>query len=200
MINDDTVATHPLFRDSELVRIGGFECIKEAFNAAHEADPDALLFYNDYNIESGIRHKRTLTLISMLKIRNIRIDGVGIQGHWNIHDTNPISVAMAIEDFANHRLQVQITELDLSIYGNKSEQQTTLTPRLEQKQADLYNALFKIFRIHKTAITGVTFWNLSDKHSWLDNFPTKGRKNYPLLFDQQLKPKKAFWEVVKVEE
>jgi endo-1,4-beta-xylanase len=197
VINDDTVANHPLFRDSQLMRIGGFDCIKEAFIAAQEADSGALLFYNDYNIESGIRHKRTMVMINMLTIRGIRVDGIGIQGHWNIYNTDPAKVAFAIEDFAKHHLQVQITELDLSIYRHNSDAQASLTADIEQKQADVYKALFEVFRDHQKAITGVTFWNLSDRHSWLDNFPVRGRKNYPLLFDEQLKAKKAYWEVAK---
>lgn len=197
VINDDTIHNSPLFRDSQLMKIGGFDCIKTAFIAAREADPNALLFYNDYSIESGIRHKRTLVLIDMLTIRGIRVDGIGIQGHWNIHNIDPKQVASAIENFANRHLKVQITELDLSIYRSKSDPQTELTPELEQKQADLYRQLFEVFRDHKQTITGVTFWNVSDKHSWLDNFPVRGRKNYPLLFDQQLKPKKAYAEIVK---
>ncbi len=57
--------------------------------------------------------------------------------------------------------------------------------------------VFKVFREHKDKITGVTFWNVSDKSSWLDNFPVRGRKNYPLLFDQTFQPKKVYWEVVR---
>jgi endo-1,4-beta-xylanase len=68
---------------------------------------------------------------------------------------------------------------------------------MEAKQVEQYKMAFKVFREHKEAITGVTFWNISDKSSWLDNFPVRGRKNYPLLFDQDLKPKKVYWEVVR---
>lgn len=67
----------------------------------------------------------------------------------------------------------------------------------EQKQLEKYKMVFRVFRDFKNVITGVTFWNVSDKSSWLGNFPVKGRKNYPLLFDQNLQPKKAYWEVVK---
>ena len=73
---------------------------------------------------------------------------------------------------------------------------STYTPELEQKQADQYAMVFKVFREYKSVISGVTFWNISDKHTWLDEYPVKGRKNYPLLFDQNLQPKKAYWSVV----
>jgi endo-1,4-beta-xylanase len=70
------------------------------------------------------------------------------------------------------------------------------TPELEKKQDDQYAMVFKVFRQYKDVITGVTFWNISDKHTWLDDYPVAGRKNYPLLFDQNLLPKKAYWRVV----
>ena len=70
------------------------------------------------------------------------------------------------------------------------------TPELEQKQAEKYAEVFKIFREYKKVITGVTFWNVSDKRTWLDDYPVRGRKNYPLLFDQNQQPKRAYWSVV----
>ena len=71
-----------------------------------------------------------------------------------------------------------------------------LTPDLEQKQVDQYSKVFRIFRENKDKVTSVTFWNISDRYTWLDNYPVPGRKNYPLLFDTNLQPKKAYWEVV----
>jgi endo-1,4-beta-xylanase len=98
---------------------------------------------------------------------------------------------------------VQVTELDISIYPWEKSRRSlrpgeadTYTPELEKKQADKYAEVFKVFRDFKDVITGVTFWNISDKHSWLDEYPVAGRKNYPLLFDQNLQPKKAYWKVV----
>jgi len=71
------------------------------------------------------------------------------------------------------------------------------TADLEQKQIEKYAEVFKVFRKYRNVITGVTFWNISDKHTWLDNYPVPGRKNYPFLFDQNLQPKKAWWKVVE---
>jgi endo-1,4-beta-xylanase len=68
---------------------------------------------------------------------------------------------------------------------------------MKQKQIDQYRMIFKVLREYKDVISGVTFWNVSDKHTWLDNFPVRGRKNYPLLFDENYKPKEAYWAVVK---
>jgi endo-1,4-beta-xylanase len=101
-------------------------------------------------------------------------------------------------------LKVQITELDVSVYPKehasrerKETDKAEFTPEMNDKQAAHYKMLFEIFRKHKDKITGITFWNLSDRYSWLDNFPVRGRKDFPLLFDQNHQPKKAFWEVVK---
>jgi endo-1,4-beta-xylanase len=94
--------------------------------------------------------------------------------------------------------------LDISVYNatNNSKPADTAspysyTPEMEQKQTAQYKKIFEVFRDYKSVISGVTFWNVSDRYSWLDNFPVRGRKNFPLLFDQNLKPKKAYWEVIR---
>lgn len=108
-----------------------------------------------------------------------------------------------IKLYASLGLKVQVTELDVSIYtdGNIPEQAGSaavfaFTPDCEQRQAAQYKAFFKVFTSYKKDISGVTFWNLSDRYSWLDNFPVRDRKNYPLLFDAALQPKKAYWGVI----
>jgi endo-1,4-beta-xylanase len=96
-----------------------------------------------------------------------------------------------------------VTELDVSVFPWEKNRRAlrpgetgAFTPELEKKQEDKYAELFKIFRENKNVITGVTFWNISDKHSWLDDYPVAGRKNHPLLFDENYQPKKAYWKVV----
>lgn len=131
------------------------------------------------------------------------INGVGLQAHWSVYEPTAKQLRDEIKLFSSLGLKVQFTEVDISIYpweknnralreGEKGE----LTPELEKKQAEKYAEVFKIFRENKNVITGVTFWNLSDKYTWLDEYPVKGRKNFPLLFDQNLQPKKAYWSVV----
>lgn len=100
-------------------------------------------------------------------------------------------------------LKVQITELDVSVYPWEKDRRSlrpgessAFTPKAEQKQMQKYAEVFKIFRDYKSVISGVTFWNVSYKHSWLDEYPVAGRKNYPLLFNQNYQPKKAYWSVV----
>src|SRR5207249_11505187 len=101
-------------------------------------------------------------------------------------------------------LKIQITELDISVYPKEhmarerrpEDADTAFTPEKENKQIEMYKMCFEIFRKYRNVIAGVTFWNISDRNSWLDNFPVRGRKDYPLLFDRNLQPKKAYWAVV----
>ncbi len=127
-----------------------------------------------------------------------------MQGHWSIFEPSHDELENTIKKFASLGLQIQITELDISVYKwekNMRKKDSTdvdaYTSELEQKQSEKYKMVFDIFRKYKKNITGVTFWNISDYATWLDTYPVLGRKNYPLLFDTNLKPKKAFGEVVK---
>ena len=191
-------------RNSEWLQICGPEFIAEAFRCAHAADPQAVLFYNDYNTERPEKSERIYKLLKQLKAANVPIHGVGLQGHWSLQEPTEKELRRAIERFAALGLKVQITELDVSIYPwekNKREKRPgesdAYTAEAEQRQAAQYKMFFRVFRDYKDVLTGVTFWNISDKYTWLDTYPVPGRKNYPMLFDQQQKPKKAYWEVVK---
>ena len=187
------------FRASDWYKICGEEFIADAFRWAHEADPKAVLFYNDYNTESPVKRDKIFNLLKKLKADGVPIDGIGLQGHWNLTTPTELTLRESIEKFASLGLQVQVTELDVSVYSptDKDAADHQFTAKREQEQLEQYKMIFRVLREHKKQITGVTFWNVSDRSSWLDNFPVRGRKNYPLLFDQQLHPKKAFWEVVK---
>jgi len=199
-IDDDSTN---FLRNSPWYQIAGEDFIAKAFEYAHEADPNAKLFYNDYNAVRPEKRERIYRLLKKLVDAKVPIDGVGIQGHWSIFEPSEAELRKAIEQYSSLGLDVQITELDMSIYpwekerrAKRSGESDELTPELEQKQIDQYSKVFKIFREYRKNITGVTFWNISDRYSWLDSYPVPGRKNYPLLFDANLKPKKAFWEVV----
>jgi len=191
-------------RKSDWYKIAGEDFIIKAFEYAHEADPDAKLFYNDYNAIIPEKRDRIYKLLKMLVDKNVPIDGVGIQGHWSIYGPSEEELRKAIDMYSSLGLDVQITELDVSLYPWEKEQRELkpgesdeFTPELEQKQIDKYAMFFKVFRDYKETLTGVTFWNISDRHTWLDHYPVEGRKNYPLLFDENYQPKKAFWEVVE---
>ena len=199
-ISDDS---EEFLRKSEWYKIAGKDFIIKAFQYAHEADPDAKLFYNDYNAVNPEKRDRIFKLLKMLKENKVPIDGVGIQGHWSIYSPSEEQLRKAIDMYSSLGLDVQITELDVSLYPWEKERRELkpgesdeFTPELEQKQIDKYDMFFKVFRDYKDVLTGVTFWNVSDKYSWLDQYPVRGRKNYPLLFDENYKPKKAYWKVV----
>ena len=193
-----------VYRESEFYKIIGEEYIERAFEYAHAADPQAKLFYNDYNTENALKRERIYQLMKKLKDKGVPIHGVGLQGHWSIYEPSAAELEASITKFASLGLELQFTEVDVSVYPKQHERSTEpfrgiaeYTPDMEQKQTAQYKMLFDIFRKHKDVITSVTFWNLSDKSSWLDNFPIPKRKDFPLLFDKDFKPKKAFWEVVK---
>ncbi|WP_080055532.1 endo-1,4-beta-xylanase [Spirosoma aerolatum] len=192
-----------IYRRSNFYTIVGEEYIEKAFLYAHEADPKAVLFYNDYNTENPSKRDRIYQLVKKLKDKHIPIHGVGLQGHWSIYEPSAQELETSINRFASLGLAVQITELDLSVYPKEHERRprketdkSEFTQEMADKQADQYKMLFDVFRKYKGKVTGVTFWNVSDKSTWLDNFPVAGRKDYPLLFDQNYQPKKAFWGVV----
>jgi endo-1,4-beta-xylanase len=189
-------------RNTAFFRITGEEFIAKAFEYAHAADPNAILFYNDYNTENPGKRDRIYRLVKSLKEAGVPIHGVGLQGHWSINNPSREELEKSIQLFSSLGLQVQVTELDVSVYAGRQggqvirgQRDTTavFTPEMEQQQLEKYKMIFDVLRQYKKEVTGVTFWNISDRYSWLD---MRGRKNFPLLFDQNLQPKKAYWEVV----
>jgi endo-1,4-beta-xylanase len=191
-------------RESEFYKICGEEFIAKAFEYAHAADPNAILFYNDYNSERPNKRDRICKLVKSLKDNGVPIHGVGLQGHWSIYEPSEKELRDALNKYSALGVAIQITELDMSIYPwekfqreKKPGESDAFTPELEQRQLEQYKKVFSILREYRNVVTGVTFWNISDRYTWLDYYPVPGRKNYPLLFDRDLKPKKAFWEVVK---
>ncbi|WP_288096160.1 endo-1,4-beta-xylanase [Hydrotalea sp.] len=198
----DDNSTH-LLRNSLWYQICGMDYIIKAFEYAHEADPNAILFYNDYNTERPEKRARVFQLLKQLKALHVPVMAVGLQGHWSIYEPTQTALQTTIQCFTALGLQVQITELDISIYHWEKNIRTktntdidTYTAALENKQAQQYKMAFNLFRQNKKNITGITFWNLTDKYTWLDHYPIPGRKNYPLLFNANYQPKKAYWDVV----
>jgi len=199
-IDDDSTK---FLRNSLWYQICGEDFIAKAFEYAHEADPKAILFYNDYNTERPEKRDRVYRLLKQLVDAGVPINAVGIQAHWSVYEPSQQELIATIKKFSSLGLKVQVTELDISIYPWEKEKRDlrpgevdAYTPELEKKQDEKYAEVFKVFREYKSVVSGVTFWNISDKHTWLDDYPVAGRKNYPLLFDQQLRPKKAYWSVV----
>lgn len=191
-------------RNSAWFRICGEDFIESAFRYAHEADPDALLFYNDYNEINPAKRDKIYKLVKSLLDKGIPIHGVGLQGHWAINEPSVETLTNTLQKFATLGLKIQITELDISVYPKEHQSReriaednnTAFTEEKEARQMAMYKNCFTVFKKFKKVISGITFWNISDRYSWLDNFPVRGRKDYPLLFDAKLQPKKAYWEVI----
>lgn len=203
VIADDT----DFYRKSPWYQICGEEFIAKAFEYAHAADPDALLFYNDYNTENPVKRKKIITMLKKLLADGVPVHGVGLQGHYNIYEDLTEELPASIEQFTALGLKVQVTELDVFVYPpengrrqKRPDEPDGFTPEMEDKQVQQYRTIFEIFRRYKDKLTGVTFWNVSDRSTWLNNFPVVGRRNYPLLFDRENKPKKAYWAVIPEEQ
>ncbi|WP_111309803.1 endo-1,4-beta-xylanase [Confluentibacter sediminis] len=199
-IEDGGDGTTENLRDWSWYKVVGPEVLTLAFKWAHEADPNAKLYYNDYNIEQGAvenkgKHASSMLLLKRLIAEGAPITGVGIQGHWHL-DSNLADIEKAIENYASLGLRVSITELDVTATGNNSgafgvnQGDKKIPAENYQKQAEVYKELFKIFMRHSDVIDRVTFWGISDTRSWR-------RGQDALLFDGQLQPKPAFQAVIE---
>ena len=164
-----------------------------------------MLFYNDYNEINPVKRAKIISVIKKLKASGVPVHAIGLQAHWTLQEPSKEQLEKTLKDFSLLHLPLQITELDVSVYSleqtiqhGKKEKlpDINFTAEKENKQLQQYKMIFHVFRKYKKLISGVTFWNVSDKKSWLDNFPVQKRKDYPLLFDEALQPKKAFWGVV----
>ena len=193
------------FRNSIWYQVCGEDFVAKAFEYAHAADPQALLFYNDYNEINAAKREKIYKMVKGLKDAGVPIHGLGLQGHWAINEPSEEQLDSTISRFTQLGLQLQVTELDISVYPKEhnvrerkeEDNNAAFTEERERRQMEVYKMCFKVFRKYKNVLSGVTCWNISDRSSWLDNFPVRGRKDYPLLFDKDLLPKKAFWKVAK---
>ncbi|WAM33191.1 endo-1,4-beta-xylanase [Caldicellulosiruptor morganii] len=184
------------FRRSNWYNICGPEYIEKAFIWAHEADPDAKLFYNDYNTENSQKRQFIYNMIKSLKEKGVPIHGIGLQCHINLDWPSISEIENTIKLFSSiPGLEIHITELDMSFYQWGSSTSYSTPPRdLLIKQAMRYKELFDLFKKYNV-ITNVTFWGLKDDYSWLSqNF---GKSDYPLLFDENYKSKYAFWSLIE---
>ncbi|WP_410770458.1 endo-1,4-beta-xylanase [Fontibacillus sp. BL9] len=189
-----------LFRPSKWLDIAGPDFIAEAFRFAHEADPNALLFYNDYNESHPLKRDKIYTLVKSLLDRGVPIHGIGLQAHWNLYDPSLDDIRAAIEKYASLGLQLQLTELDVSVFRFEDKRTDLVKPEpgMLARQAEVYEAVFRLLREYREFISGVTFWGAADDYTWLDDFPVRGRKNWPFLFDEQHQPKPAFDRLAKL--
>lgn len=199
-----------ILRDSPWRRIIGDDFLDHAFRFAKEADPMAELYYNDYGLEDARKRANCVKLIKGMLERKVPIDGVGTQSHFHLKGPSLQEVEKTITDLSGLGLKVMVTELDIDVLptagplGNadvsRRERPSAaadpyregLPPVIQEQLARRYRDLFDVYLKHRKSIGRVTFWGLDDGHSWLNFFPVRGRTNHPLLFDRELKPKKAY--------
>lgn len=195
------------WRQSKFYQIVGDDFIKLAFQFAHEADPGAELYYNDYNEWFPGKRDAIVQMIRDLKADGIRIDGIGMQGHVGMDSPLLEDYEAAIVAYANEGMKVMVTELDMSILphprrdvgadiATSFEYKQSQNPYTEgvpaEKMEEWDNRMLDFFRLflkHSDAVSRVTLWGVSDGSSWKNNFPVRGRTDYPLLFDREYKPK-----------
>jgi len=195
-------------RNSPWEKIIGDDYIEKAFQYAHEADPKAILRYNDYSLENEPKRSGAIALIKKLQAEGIPVTAIGLQDHVKMDWPTVEQEDATISAFAALGLKVMITELDVNVLGGKQTAEITemasqggsnlytngLPPVVQQELANRYAGLFRVFVKHHKDVALVTFWGVTDGDSWLN---TRGRINHPLLFDRSGKPKPAFDLVIK---
>jgi endo-1,4-beta-xylanase len=202
------------YRKSIFYNLLGEDFIVEAFKLAQQADPTAELYYNDFNIEYPKKRAGAIAIIKKLQAAGVRIDGVGIQGHWSLRSLPLQDVEESIKEFSALGIKVMFTEVDLSVLPNPWEVQGAninqtagysvemdpykngLPDSVVEKFNKGYEDIFKLFIKYKNNISRVTFWGVNDAHTWLNDWPIRGRTNYPLLFDRKFNYKPAYYKII----
>ena len=199
-------------RESVFYKFLGKNYIEKAFKLANEIDPNADLIYNDYNLYKKEKRGGVIQMVKQMQSKGIKIDGIGVQAHWSLNQPSLNEIEQIIFDIAELGVDVMFTELDISVLPSPWEQvgaevsqnfsrfegdakmnpyPDKLPKSIQNKLAKRYNDIFQLFIKHSDKISRVTFWGVMDKHSWLNDFPIKGRTNYPLLFDRNYQAKEA---------
>lgn len=174
----------------------GEDFIAKAFEFAHAADEDALLFYNDYNESDPAKCEKIVRLVKSLQEKGVPIHGVGLQAHWNVAQPDTDHIRRAIEQYATLGLRIHVTEMDVSVFAWEDHSKIAQpTADMLELQRGRYEQFFTILRSYKDVIDNVTFWGVADDVTWLDDFPVRGRKNWPFVFDVDHQPKASFWSL-----
>jgi endo-1,4-beta-xylanase len=210
-LNDDGSLRQTLW-----LKIIGKDYIAKAFQYAHEADPYAELTYNDYSLENEAKRSGAIALIKELKAHKVPITSVGLQGHDDLNWPSVDQEDTTITAFGNLGVRVIVSELDVdvlpSVVGQGSadvsarvQAEPNLNPytsglpdNVQQALAKRYGELFAVFLRHRETVQRVTLWGVTDADSWRNDWPVKGRTNYPLLFDRNGQAKLAFNAVIRV--
>lgn len=203
-------------RQSVFLNTLGDRYLADAFKLAAAADPKVDLYYNDYNLEDPAKREGAVVLVKKIKAAGGKIDGIGSQAHWKLDSPSLAEIEKTILTYSALGLKVAFTELDITVLPNpwdlkgadvnqNFEGSAKMNPypeklpdAIQDKLAQRYADIFKLFLKHKDKISRVTFWGVYDGQSWLNDWPIKGRTNYPLLFDTKLQPKKAYESVMEL--
>lgn len=198
------------WRQSPWFKIAGESFMDQAFHYAHEADPEAHLVYNDYNMHNPGKREFLVNYIKAAKKRGVPIQGIGLQGHVGLDFPNMSEFEASIEAYAKQGMRIHITELDVDVlpvaWGHQGAEISTnfeyskrlnpwpngLPQKIEDQLTARYAQLFKLFLKHRDSIERITLWGTGDIESWKNNFPVRGRTNYPLLFDRDYEPKECY--------
>jgi endo-1,4-beta-xylanase len=207
-------------RQSPWLGIIGEDYIEKAFEFAHRADPDAELYYNDYSLYKPAKRAGAVRLVKGLLNKGIPVGAIGMQAHYGMgHPEDWADFDASIKAFAGLGVSVHITELDISVLPSPDPQSRgadlsvnfELNARLnpyadglprdvEQLHTERYLDLFRILLANRESVERVTFWGVDDAQNWKNNWPMRGRTDYPLLFDRQGQPKPVFYEVIRLAE
>ncbi len=184
-------------RMSRMRKIIGPEFVEIAFCAAARADPDALLFYNDYETQHPGKLNAIIQMVTDFKRRGIKIDGIGHQTHCGMGHPSVQQLEDAILKIGELGVKQHITELDISLNNNIMDSEVSeATPELLEAQGVRYKAFFEMFIKNRKYISAVLVWGVDDGGSWLKSWPVK-RFEAPLLFDDAQQTKPAFWAVLE---
>jgi len=201
-------------RESPWKRIIGPDYLEKAFQFAHEADPAAELYYNDYNLDYPAKRDGVIRLVKSLQAAGVPIHAVGTQEHLKLTTPSIALVDSSIRMIAATGVKVNVTELDIDMLPAATRNATAdvsvraaaaaaldpykagLPDSMQQALARRYEDLFRVYVANRAAIDRITFWGVADRDSWLNGWPVPGRTNYPLLFDRENKPKLAYQRVM----
>lgn len=206
---NEAILDNGSYRESKFFQILGEEYILLAFQFAHEADPQAALYYNDYSMANAGKRAGVVQMIRYLQRKGLKIDGIGMQGHLGMQYPSLDEFEKSITAFSDLGVTVMVTELDLSVLpspgndagaeiSNTKAYQEALNPYTKGLPYEVnaaftqrYLDFFKLFLKHSDKISRVTTWGATDSQSWKNNWPVRGRTDYPLLFDRAYQPKQV---------
>lgn len=210
-LNEDGTLRKSVFLD-----IMGEDYLALAFKWASEADPKTDLYYNDYNMANADKRNGAIKMIKHIQEQGIKVDGIGMQGHWSLETPTLEEIEKSIIEYASLGVKVAITELDINVLpspwdlvGAEISQRfennesmnpypKTLPDSIQTKLANRYQDIFKLFLKHQDKISRVTLWGLNDSQSWLNDWPIVGRTSYPLLFDTKFQKKQAYDSIMSL--